>query len=604
MSERRNLERGCVTSGKSHDPALMPDSTAPGGHEPLTSGFDQLFHAAIGRMTGGISPLALNQAYTDWAWHLLVSPDTQIALFRDAVTSSARFVCYCMCAGLGADFPSCVEPAPQDKRFEGQAWRRFPFNVFSQGFLLTEQWWHKATSGVPGVSKHHEAVVEFIARQLLDAVCPKNFPLANPEVIEQTAKRGAINFARGTFNLWEDLVRLVRDEKPAGTEAFQVGRDVAVTPGKIVYRNRLIELIQYEASTREVRAEPVLIVPAWIMKYYILDLSPGNSLVRYLVECGYTVFMISWKNPGSEDGGLGMEDYRELGVMAALDAVSTIVSGHKVHAAGYCLGGTLLALAAAAMARDGDHRLESMTLFAAQTDFTEAGELTLFIDEAQVHFLEDMMAAKKYLDGKQMSGAFQLLHSNDLLWSAAVHAYLMGERAPSIDLMAWNADTTRMPYRMQSEYLRSFFLRNDLAEGRYKVYGKAVSLRDIRVPVFAVSTITDHVAPWRSVYKIQMLTDADVTFVLSNGGHNAGIVSPPGHPNRHYQVATHREHEIYVDPDTWQASAARVEGSWWPCWREWLSRRSSKPIPPPPMGTPGNTYAPLGDAPGTYVFEP
>jgi polyhydroxyalkanoate synthase subunit PhaC len=298
-----------------------------------------------------------------------------------------------------------------------------------------------------------------------------------------------------------------------------------------------------------------------------------------------------------------MEDYRQLGVKAALDAVTAIVPESGVHAAGYCLGGTLLATAAAAMARDGDRRLKSLTMFAAQTDFSEAGELTLFIDEGQVQFLEDIMAEKNYLDGKQMSGAFQLLRSNDLFWSAAVHEYLMGERPPMIDLMAWNADTTRMPYRMHSEYLRGFFLRNDLAEGRFEAAGKVVSLRDIHAPIFAVSTITDHVAPWRSVYKIQMLTDADVTFVLSNGGHNAGIVSPPGHPHRHFQIATHKENDIYIDPDSWQTSTVRQEGSWWPCWDDWLDRHSSKKTTPPCMGSPENGYAPLADAPGTYVLE-
>jgi polyhydroxyalkanoate synthase len=403
-------------------------------------------------------------------------------------------------------------------------------------------------TGIDGVSRHHEAVVSFMTRQLLDVISPANSPLTNPEVIERTINEGGMNFARGAANFWQDWCRLLNGDGPIGAEAFQVGRNVAITPGKVIYRNELIELIQYAPVTEQAQAEPILIVPAWIMKYYILDLSPDNSLVKYLVEQGYTVFMISWKNPAAEDRDLGLDDYRRQGVMAALEAVSSIVPDRKIHGVGYCLGGTLLTIEAAALARDSDDRLCSLTLFAAQTDFTEAGELMLFIDEAQVSFLEDMMAEQGFLDTKQMAGAFQMLRSNDLIWSAMVQAYLQGERRPLTDLMAWNADATRMPFRMHSEYLRQLFLNNELAKSVYEVNDRPVSLSDIRMPIFAVSTLTDHVAPWRSVYKIQTLTDAEVTFVLSNGGHNAGIVSPPGHPNRFHQIATHKENENYIDP--------------------------------------------------------
>ncbi len=256
------------------------------------------------------------------------------------------------------------------------------------------------------------------------------------------------------------------------------------------------------------------------------------------------------------------------------------------------------------MARDNDERLKSLTLLAAQTDFTEAGELMVFIDDAQISFLESMMAEKGFLDTKQMAGAFQMLRSNDLIWSTVAHAYLMDERRPIIDLMAWNADATRLPYRMHSEYLRHLFLDNDLAEGRYKVDGRPVSLRDIRIPVFAVSTTADHVAPWRSVYKIQMLTGADVRFVLSNGGHNAGIVNPLGHPHSRHQIATHKQEEKYIDPDAWQMAAVHHERSWWPCWHEWLVKHSTDQFAPPPIGAARSGYPLLGDAPGTYVLEP
>jgi polyhydroxyalkanoate synthase subunit PhaC len=565
---------------------------------------DRPLHATMARFTGGVSPSALSQAYIDWLQHLVFSPDKQMQLAAKAAQQWGRHLEYCPRACTDPNCGQCIEPLPQDKRFTGEAWQKWPFNALYQGFLLTEQWWHDATTGIAGVSKHHQDVVSFMSRQILDVFSPVNFPVTNPEVLETTLKQGGMNFARGIVNFWEDWRRAANGEKPVGAETFQVGRNVAVTPGKVVFRNRLIELIQYAPATDKVYAKSILIVPAWIMKYYILDLSPENSLVRYLTRQGFTVFMISWKNPGTADRDLGIEDYRKLGIGAALDAVSAIVPDRKVHAVGYCLGGTLLSIAAAAMARDGDDRLKSLTLFAAQTDFTEAGELMLFIDEAQISYLEDMMAQQGYLDSRQMAGAFQLLHSNDLIWSTMVHAYLMGERQPMFDLMAWNADATRMPCRMHSEYLRHLFLDNDLAESRYLVDGRPVSLRDIRVPIFAVSTIADHVAPWRSVYKIQMLTDADVTFVLSNGGHNAGIVNPPGHPHRHHQIATHKEEEKYVDPDAWQQSAVHHEGSWWPCWRDWLVKRSADQIPPPPLGAKPAGYAPLGDVPGAYVLEP
>jgi polyhydroxyalkanoate synthase len=583
------------------EPGLKELAPAAATSDP--GSLDGALHRAIAPLTGGVSPVALVQAYSDWAQHLALSPEKQLELARKWMRQWSRFLGYCIGACTDPHCPACIEPLPQDKRFAGEAWQRWPFNGIYQGFLLTQQWWHAASTGVSGVSRHHEDMVSFAARQLLDVFSPANFLWTKPEVLERTAREGGANLVRGALNLAEDWRRRMAGERPAGAERFEVGRDLAVTPGKVVFRNRLIELIQYAPATPTVRPEPVLIVPAWIMKYYILDLSPRNSLVRYLVESGYTVFVISWKNPAREDADLGMEDYRRLGAMAALDAVSAIVPERPVHAVGYCLGGTLLALAAAAMGRDGDNRLRSLTLFAAQLDFTEAGELMLFIDESQVRFLEHLMAGPGYLDARQMAGAFQLLRSNDLVWSAMVRSYLLGERQPMNDLMAWNADATRMPHRMHAEYLRQLFLQNDFAAARYEVDGRAISPRDIRTPVFAVSTVMDHVAPWGSVYKTQWLTGADVTFVLSTGGHNAGIANPPGRAG-HHQIATHRRSEPHVDADAWQASAVRHEGSWWPCWRDWLGRHSGDPTDAPGMGAPDRGYPLLGDAPGAYVREP
>jgi polyhydroxyalkanoate synthase len=563
---------------------------------------DRSLHATIARFTFGLSPAALTKAYFDWMTHLAVSPGKRLQLVDKAARKATRFGNYAFRSALeGGKTPCCIEPLPQDRRFAGEDWQKPPYNFMYQAFLLQQQWWHNATTGLRGVSKHHEAMVEFVSRQILDMVSPSNFLATNPEVLRQTVSKAGMNLVTGLRNMAEDWERTVSGKKPVGTENFVVGRDVAATPGKVVYRNRLIELIQYAPATGKVRPEPVLIVPAWIMKYYILDLSPHNSLVKYLTDHGFTVFMISWKNPNPEDRDLGLDDYRTLGVMAALDAVRAIVPEQKVHAVGYCLGGTLLSIAAAAMARDGDDRLKSVTLLAAQTDFTDAGELMLFINESQVAFLEDMMWEQGFLDAKQMAGAFQMLGSSDLVWSRMVRDYLMGERAPMIDLMAWNADATRMPYRMHSEYLRRLFLNNDLAAGRYMVADKPVALTDIRAPIFTVGTVRDHVAPWRSTYKINFLTDTDVTYLLTTGGHNAGIVSEPGRDHRGFQVMTRKADDRYIDPDAFLAQAPQKQGSWWPEWVAWLATQSGEPVDPPAMGA--AAYASLGDAPGTYVLQ-
>jgi len=593
----------------------VPASLAPA---PLPKGFDRdsyaatalaeiidrATHAAAARYTGGLSPMAIGGAFLDWASHLAFSPGKQLQLAQKGVRKAVRLANYSARAGLpGGDRERCIEPLPQDRRFDDAAWQRWPYNVVHQAFLLTQQWWHNAMIDVPGVSARHEEMAVFATRQWLDMFSPSNFPLLNPVVTERAVRTAGANFAEGARNFFEDWERAIAGRKPAGAERFRPGREVAVTPGKVVFRNRLVELIQYSPTTGSVHPEPVLVVPAWIMKYYILDLSPSNSLVRWLVSQGHTVFMISWKNPTPEDRDLGFDDYRTLGVMAAFDAIHAITRAPRTHLVGYCIGGTLAAIAAAAMSRERDRRLASLMLFAAQTDFTEAGEITLFVNESQLAFLEDVMWEQGFLDTRQMAGAFQMLRSNDLVWSRVVHEYLMGERAAMTDLMAWNADGTRMPYRMHSEYLRHLFLENALAAHKYRVDGKPVALDDIRVPVFVVATERDHVSPWRSVYKIEALTDTEVTFLLASGGHNVGIVSEPGErPGRYYRVATRKADEPYLDPDAWAAEAPAAAGSWWPEWQRWLARHSSRPRRPPPLGASRAPYAALCAAPGTYVL--
>ncbi|WP_206441574.1 alpha/beta fold hydrolase [Amphritea opalescens] len=565
---------------------------------------DRTVNATMARVTGGLSPGGLAGAYADWAVHLAIAPGKQAQLLEKAIKKALNLANYASFSATGiaqdASVP-CVDPLPQDRRFNGEAWQKWPYNVLYQSFLLNQQWWHSATTGVRGVTQQHENVVEFAARQMLDIFSPSNYLLTNPELLEQTEREGGLNLQRGMQNFIDDFERTINGQKPVGTENFQVGKNLGVSPGKVIYRNRLIELIQYDPVTEVVHPEPILIVPAWIMKYYILDLSPENSLVKYLTEQGFTVFMVSWKNPDVGDRDLGMDDYRTLGIMDALNAIGE-VTDQPIHGVGYCLGGTLLSIAAAAMARDGDERLKTLSLFAAQTDFTEAGELMLFINESQVTFLEDMMWEKGYLDTKQMSGAFQLLRSNDLIWSRMVHDYLMGERASMNDLMAWNSDATRMPYKMHSQYLRQLFLNNMLAEGRYTVDGRAIVVSDIRAPIFMVGTERDHVAPWRSVYKLNLLADTEVTFLLTSGGHNAGIVSEIGHPRRHYRIATKKHDDRYKDPDTWFAENDTHEGSWWPEFVCWLKARSGDQTAAP-LDAAKSGRKPICDAPGTYVLQ-
>jgi polyhydroxyalkanoate synthase len=346
----------------------------------------------------------------------------------------------------------------------------------------------------------------------------------------------------------------------------------------------------------------VLIVPSPILKYYILDLSPHNSMVKYLVEHGHTVFMLSWRNPDVRDRELGVDHYLRLGIRAAVDAAGAIAGGRKIHAVGYCLGGTFLATLAASMAGAGKDPFASLTLLAAEVDFTEAGELSIFIDDSQLAYLEDLTWEQGYLDGRQMSGAFTLLSSNDLLWSRLVRQYLMAEPQKQTDLSAWNVDTTRLPHRMHTEYLRNLYLNNDLASGRLRYDGRAVALADIRAPIFLVGTERDHVAPWKSVYMLHLYADADITFCLTSGGHNVGIVNPPTAegPPRHYRIATKRADDRYLDPDQWFSRNDPQDGSWWPAWQAWLAAHGDGQIAPPKMGH--ADYAPIGNAPGTYVL--
>ncbi|AIL12271.1 poly-beta-hydroxybutyrate polymerase [Candidatus Paracaedimonas acanthamoebae] len=553
-------------------------------------------------MTQGISPAALLYAFTDWLLHLSLSPGKQLHLYHKAHKKYVCLMNFIKGFSLENSKSPCIEPLPQDKRFDHKSWNYWPFNVFYQSFLLAQQWWWNATTDVSGVSQHHTEIVTFVVRQILDMVSPSNFIMTNPEVLTKIYETQGKNLFQGFLNYLEDIKREAHHQLPQGVENYLPGKNVAITAGKVVFQNNLIELIQYAPLTSKVYKEPILIVPAWIMKYYILDLSPHNSLVKHLVQEGHTVFIISWKNPSQEDAHLGLNDYMKLGALEAIKAIEIITKQKQMHGVGYCLGGTILAITKAYLARHKDTRLKTLTLLATQTDFLEPGELGLFIDESQITFLENYMWSKGYLDADNLSGAFQLLNSKDLVFSRIVQTYLLGERQAMNDLMAWNADKTRLPYRMHSEYLRKLYLHNELALRKYEIEGENITLYDITTPIFSVATSRDHVAPWRSVYKIHLLTKSEITFVLTNGGHNAGIISEPGHLHRHYRTTTRAHHENYIDPNLWEQQTPINEGSWWLLWFSWLKKNSTQELQiPPPLGASKGTYQAKMDAPGQYV---
>lgn len=561
---------------------------------------DRVARVMIARLSAATSSHSFLEAWADWLEHMSRAPGRQLELFERAQRNSALLLKYL--AGPGQDPP--FAPKPFDHRFRHKGWQTSPFAIWQQSFLAAQDWWDAATDNLRGLRPDEADRTRFMARQALDVISPSNFPMLNPEIIETTIRSMGRNFAEGAVNAANDAVKTMTQARDRPPDGYSVGKDLACTPGQVVYRNELFELIQYEPQTGEVQAEPILIVPAWIMKYYILDLSPEKSMINHLVGAGFTVFAISWCNPTGEQAELSLEDYRQRGVLEALAAVTSIVPDTKVHAVGYCLGGTILGIAAATMARERDDRLASITLMAAQVDFAEAGELLLFVDESQVAFLEDLMWYQGYLDRPQMARTFSVIRSEDLIWSRAVQRYFLGETAEPTDMEVWLADTTRMPARMHSEYLRGLFLENRLSAGRFAVDGRVIALKDISAPMFVVATETDHIAPWRSVYKTRLFTDCDLTFVLAAGGHNSGIVSEPSDPRSHYRISHRAVGALYTGPDDWLAQTPARPGTWWHRWTDWLASVSSGTrTARTGLGAPERGFPPVAPSPGAYVFQ-
>ena len=582
-----------------------------------TQALDETFHGFLTRSTMGLSPIALALAAADWAMHLAASPGRQMVLGQRALALAQQ----AMATAVNPPMDENGQPiADNDNRFIDASWRQWPFSALKEGYKANSAWWREAVQ-VDGMSRHHSHMVEFFNRQIMDTFTPSNWLLTNPEALNKAQETQGQSLLQGYQHFSEDLRKAeTARSTPDVLEplTFEVGKEVAITPGKVVYRNHLIELIQYTPTTDKVYPEPLLIVPSCIMKYYILDLSQSNSMVKYLVGQGYTVFIISWRNPDASDRELGMQDYLHLGVMDALAAVKERTGAPRVHALGYCLGGTFLAIVSAAMGRhtrmvknQGNARRRAedksmerlperatVTLLAAQTDFTEPGEMGVFIDDEQLKTLRHQMDEKGYLPGSVMAGSFQFLNMRELVFMRNTRRYLLGQEEADFDLMSWNADLTRLPARMHSEYLSSLFLNNALATGKYRVDGQGIALMDIHAPMLVVGTTRDHVSPWRSVYKIHLQTDTHVTFILAAGGHNAGIVSEPGRPRRSYQINSIEDNQGWVDPDEWLANAPTRQGSWWEAMDAWLKERSGKPVAPPAID-PANV---LCDAPGEYVM--
>ena len=567
--------------------------------ESTTENIDLKLRARISKLTKGMSPIQLVLAYTDWLGHLSLAPGRRTQLLQSLTEKILK---------LSADAAKSIvneqdeNTAPTSSLFKHELWNKRPFNLLAKGHQTALDLLKEFSTDVPGMESSNSELVGFINEQIFQLLAPSNNPLTNPEVLKTTWDNKGKNILQGISNLLRDTQKnLLKKNEPEMGE-FKVGENLAITPGKVIFQNDLIELIQYKPTTKTVEQEPVLIVPAWIMKYYILDLCPEKSLVKYLVDQGKTVFMISWKNPEKEDRELCLDDYLKLGFFAALDTVKTVAPKTKVNAVGYCIGGTLLSIGAATLARDDDDILNTITLLAAQVDFTEPGEIKRFLGASQLEFLDSMMWTDGYLQAASMGDAFKALRSEDMIINPAIERYYLGKETKPNELMAWNADGTRMPANMHSRYLKELFMENQLSTCKFMVDGQPIALQDIRTPFFVIGTTTDHVAPWKSVFKIHHLSRSEVTFLLTTGGHNAGIVCGPEHPRRKFQVMTHDPMDKYIDPDTWAETVETQQGSWWPLWNNWLTEHSNDEVSKRTIRSSKKGIKVLRDAPGEYVF--
>ena len=498
---------------------------------------------------------------------------------------------------LGETVEPVVEPEPGDNRFKDPDWSEGQyFDFWKQAYLITSRWAEDLTRSTEGVDEKTRQKALFYLNQMLAALSPSNFALTNPEVIRTTLATNAENLVQGMAHFVHDLEQskdLLRISQ-TDLSAFEIGRNLAVTPGKVIFQNDLIQLIQYAPATEEVYERPLLVVPPWINKYYILDLTPEKSFVKWAVEQGFTVLLVSWVNPDATLAQKTFGDYMHEGVLAAIDAVIRQTGSPKINALGYCVGGTLLAATLAYMAAKGDDRVESASFLAAQVDFSEAGDLLVFIDDTQLKALEEMMAEQGYLDGSRMAAVFNMLRPRDLIWPYVVNNYLLGKKPFPFDLLFWNADSTRLPAANHAFYLREFYHLNRLAKGEMQLGGVRLDLSRVTIPVYELFTKEDHIAPAASVFRGSKLFGGPVRLTMAGSGHIAGVVNPPG--KKKYQFWANGPADSLQD---WMATATETAGSWWPDWAAWLAQYSGLKVPARNPSN-GPLWA-IEDAPGSYV---
>ena len=561
---------------------------------------DFLKRQAAEEGVGMATPLSIGSAFFEMTARLLADPSrlvqAQLSLWNDYMTlwqrTAQRF--------LGERPEPLIAPAPGDRRFRDAAWDDNPvFDYIKQSYLLTARWLQKTAheGEAEGTDERTQRKIDFYTRQFVDAISPTNFLMTNPEVLRATFESRGENLLKGLKNLLDDLERGKGRLAISMTDmaAFRIGENIAVTPGNVVYQNDLMQLIQYAPATDKVKRRPLLIIPPWINKFYILDLRPDNSFIRWAVGQGHTVFVISWVNPDEHLAAKTFADYMREGPLAALDAIEQATGEREANLIGYCLGGTLLASTLAYMAAKRDNRVKSATFFVTMVDFAEAGELSVFIDEEQLSALEQRMNEKGYLEGRDMATTFNMLRANDLIWSFVVNNYLLGKSPFPFDLLYWNADSTRMPAAMHSFYLRNMYQENLLVRpGGIRLDNVPIDLGKIRTPAFILSTREDHIAPWRSTYAATQIYKGPVKFVLSASGHIAGVVNPPGGKYGHWE-----NDKNPPEPEEWLASARQEAGSWWPSWEKWVAKFAGGEVP---ARRPGDgKLAPIEDAPGSYV---